>query len=73
MSQSTQVPGTTGKSQKITLRREGNRWAVNFPCECMDLSFPLHHVALIFATNHTCPPPWAPIPARRKRLTRTVR
>ena len=70
MSQSTHVPTTTGK---VRLRKEGRRWAVTFPCDCMDLSFPRHHVALIFATNHTCPPPWAPIPARRKRLTRTVR
>lgn len=63
MSQSTQTPTAAGK---VRLRKEGRRWAVTFPCDCMDLSFPLHHVALIFATNHTCPPPWAPVPLRRK-------
>ena len=44
-----------------------------FPCDCPDLNFRRHDVALTFATHHHCPPPWAPIPARRKRLTRTVR
>lgn len=41
--------------------------------DCPDLNFRLHHVALTFATHHHCPPPWAPIPAWRKRLTRSVR
>ena len=63
MSQSTQTPTAAGK---VRLRKEGRRWAVTFPCDCMDLSFPRHHVALIFATNHACPPPWAPVPRRRK-------
>ena len=70
MSQSTQTPTAAGK---VRLRKEGRRWQVTFPCDCPDLNFRLHHVALTFATHHTCPPPWAPVPARRKRLTRTVR
>ena len=60
MSHPTDPTPTAGK---IRLRKEGRRWAVTFPCDCMDLSFPRHHVALIFATHHACPPPWAPIPA----------
>lgn len=70
MSQSTQTPTAAGK---IRLRKDGNRWAVTFPCDCPDLNFRRHDVALTFATHHACPPPWAPIPARRKRLARTVR
>ena len=70
MSQSTHVPTTTGK---VRLRKDDGRWQVTFPCDCPDLNFRRHDVALTFATHHHCPPPWAPIPARRKRLTRTVR
>ena len=40
----------------VTVRKDGNRWQVTFPCDCPDLSFRR-----------------APIPARRKRLTRAVR
>lgn len=41
---------------KIRVRKDGNRWQVEYPCDCPDLSVRR-----------------APIPARRKRLTRTVR
>ena len=64
-------------ARKTTVRRvpDGHfrQWQVTFPCDCPDLNFRRHDVALTFATHHHCPPPWAPIPARRKRLTRTVR
>ena len=70
MSQSTRNHLT---DSKVRVHKDGNRWQVEYPCDCPDLSFRLHHVALTFATHHHCPPPWAPIPARRKRLTRTVR
>ena len=60
-------------SGKVRVHKDGDRWQVTFPCDCPDLNFRAYYVALTFATHHTCPPPWAPIPARRKRLTRTVR
>ena len=65
---------TPPASAKVLVYKDGNRWHVSFPCDCPALNFRMHHVALIFATHHTCPPPWwTPIPERRKRLTRTVR
>ena len=64
-------------ARKTTVRRvpDGHfrQWHVTYACGCPGLSFRRHDVALTFATHHHCPPPWAPIPARRKRLTRTVR
>ena len=58
---------------KVRVHKDDGRWQVTFPCDCPDLNFRRHDVALTFATHHHCPPPWAPIPAWRKRLTRTVR
>ena len=67
------VDETRTPSHKIRVHKDGGRWQVDYPCDCPDLNFRQHRVALTFATHHHCPPPWAPIPARRKRLTRTVR
>lgn len=53
-------------SAKVRVHKDGNRWAVEYPCDCPNRRFRMHHVALIFATNHACPPPWAPVPRRRK-------
>lgn len=58
---------------KVHVHKDDGRWQVTFPCDCPDLNFRRHDVALTFATHHACPPPWAPIPVWRKRLTRTVR
>jgi len=67
----THPSGTHHTKATVTVRKDGGRWAVSFPCDCPDLSFRRHDVAL--TTHHHCPPPWAPIPARQKRLTRSVR
>ena len=69
----TMVDETPTPSHKIRVHKDDGRWQVTFPCDCPDLNFRRYDVALTFATHHHCPPPWMPIPAWRKRLTRTVR
>ena len=70
MSQSSRTHLT---DSKVRVHKDRGRWQVTFPCDCPDLNFRRHDVALTFATHHHCPPPWAPIPARQKRPTRSVR
>ena len=64
-------------ARKTTVRRvpDGHfrQWHVTYACGCPERSFRTFPVALTFATHHACPPPWAPIPKRSKRLTPAVR
>ena len=47
---------------KVRVHKDGGRWQVAFPCDCPDLSFRSHRVAIVFGCYHHCPPPWKPIP-----------
>lgn len=45
----------------------GPVWRITYPCGCPRRQFRQYAVALIFATSHRCPEPWAEIPATRRR------